>query len=297
MMPKYLHSIFKTVLLVFFFLQPILCIGQNKYAVLIGIGDYPSDSGWNKIHGDNDVSIIKTNLLGQGFDADNIDILINASATKSAILLSFENLCDKVLKDDVIYIHFSGHGQQITDLNGDEDDEYDEAWIPFDARKSYEAGVYEGENHLIDDELNEIFTRLRVRIGAKGKIVVVADACHSGSGSRGIHSDNSEAYVRGTGDKFVMPQGKPNIIRKQESVEWLFVAACKPYQTNYEYKADNGSYYGALSYIIANDGREFVTNKYVDVLKDWNVEMQNIVRYPQTMDNDGQPSRRSVYLF
>lgn len=292
-----LHKLLKISLAILLSLQTILCLGQTKYAILIGIGEYPEESGWNRIHGDNDVAIISAYLLSQGFSDDNIQVLLNSSATKAGILASIEKLCAKVHKDDVVYVHFSGHGQQITDLNGDEEDGYDEAWIPYDACKSYQAGIYEGENHLIDDELNEIFTRLRVRIGVKGKIVVIADACHSGSGSRGMANDNDEVYIRGTGDKFALPQGKSNIIRKQESVEWLFVAACKPYQTNYEYKAEDGSFYGALSYVIAHDNRELVTYKYIDVLKDWNDALGSIVRYPQNMDKDGQPSRRSVYMF
>lgn len=281
--------------MIFFALQTLPGVGQNKYALLIGIGEYPAESGWNKIHGDNDTRIIKDKLLGQGFIEGNIETLLNSNATKANILSSLKNLRENAEKGDVIYIHFSGHGQQITDLNGDEEDGYDEAWIPYDACKSYQPSVYEGENHIVDDELNEIFTGIRIRIGPKGKIVIIADACHSGSGSRGLSDD--EIFVRGTGDKFSLPQSSPNIIRKQEPVEWLFVAACKPYQTNYEFKAEDGTFYGVLSFIIAHDNRELVSNKYSDVLKEWGVEMNKIARYPQNMDNDGQPSRRSVYMF
>ena len=53
--------------------------------------------------------------------------------------------------------------------------------------------IEEAGMELTDDELNEIFTRLRVRVGAKGKIIVIADACHSGSGSRGQLDE--EVYV------------------------------------------------------------------------------------------------------
>ena len=143
----------------------------------------------------------------------------------------------------------------MSDLNGDEVDGFDEAWIPFDAKKKYEIGVYEGNNHLIDDELNAIFTRLRVRVGAKGKIIVIADACHSGSGSRGQLDD--EVFVRGPGDKFILPRQTSNIIKNPEPTEWLFVAACKPYQSNYEYRTPDGNYYGVLSYIIANEQKQF----------------------------------------
>ncbi len=280
------------------FLLPFVtfsALGQSRHAILIGIGNYPEDSGWNRIHGNNDVAIIKSALLHQGFSSENIVQLIDSAATKENILCSINSLSEKCHSGDIVYLHFSGHGQQITDLNGDEEDGFDEAWIPYDAKKKYEAGVYEGNNHLTDDELNVIFTRLRVRVGAKGKIIVVADACHSGSGSRGQLDD--EVFVRGTGDKFILPRQNSNIIKKPDPTEWLFVAACKPYQTNYEYRTPEGDYYGVLSYIIAHEQKQLDICKYSELLREWSKSVSEKSRYPQDLDADGQPCRRSSYMF
>ena len=285
----------KSILLVFILLLANNACGQSRYALLIGIGDYPEDSGWNKIHGDNDISIIKPTLIRQGFPDDAIVQLLDSAATKNNILKAFDDLAARLRSGDVAYIHFSGHGQQVSDLNGDEEDGFDEAWIPFDAKKNYEVGVYEGNNHLIDDELNVIFTRLRVRVGAKGKIIVIADACHSGSGSRGQLDD--EIIVRGTGDKFILPRQTSNIIKKPEPTEWLFVAACKPYQSNYEYRTPEGDYYGVLSYIIANEQKQLDICKYSELLREWSKSVSEKSRYPQDLDADGQPCRRSSYMF
>lgn len=288
-------KVWKSILLVFILLFANNAWGQSRYALLIGIGDYPEGSGWNKIHGNNDVSIIKPTLIRQGFPEEAIVQLLDTAATKKNILKAFEGLAAGLRSGDVAYIHFSGHGQQVSDLNGDEEDGFDEAWIPYDAKKKYEVGVYEGNNHLTDDELNEIFTRLRVRVGAKGKIIVVADACHSGSGSRGYSDD--ETFVRGTGDKFILPRQTSNIIKKPEPTEWLFVAACKPYQTNYEYRTPEGDYYGVLSYIIANEQKQLDICKYSELLREWGKSVSEKSRYPQDLDADGQPSRRSSYMF
>lgn len=285
----------KSILLVFILLLVNNAWGQSRYALLIGIGNYPEDSGWNKIHGDNDISIIKPTLIRQGFPDDAIVQLLDSAATKNNILKAFDDLAARLRSGDVAYIHFSGHGQQVSDLNGDEEDGFDEAWIPFDAKKKYEVGVYEGNNHLIDDELNVIFTRLRVRVGAKGKIIVIADACHSGSGSRGQLDD--EVIVRGTGDKFILPRQTSNIIKKPEPTEWLFVAACKPYQSNYEYRTPEGVYYGVLSYIIANEQKQLDICKYSELLREWSKSVSEKSRYPQDLDADGQPCRRSSYMF
>lgn len=277
-------------------LASISTTAQNRYALLIGIGNYPQDSGWNSIHGDNDVSIIKTLLLEQGFVEDNIIVLKNAEATKSGILSAMDRLRGNAQSGDVVYIQFSGHGQQVTDLNGDEEDHFDEAWIPYDAKKKYVVGEYEGQNHILDDELNKYLNGLRSKVGIRGKIVLVADACHSGSGSRGL-GDDDDVYVRGTDEKFIIPGGGANIMRKEEPVYWLYVGACKPYQTNYEYKTADGVFYGSLSYVIANGNSNLVTSDYRDVINQWRKALVEITRYPQDMDDEGRPSRRSDMMF
>ena len=268
---------------------------QNKLALLIGIGEYPQDSGWPTIHGDNDVAIINDLLIGQDFKEHNICKLTNSAATKVGIMSALESILQKAKQGDVVYIHFSGHGQQVTDLDGDEDDHYDEAWIPYDARKKYEADVYEGENHIIDDELNSYLNRLRAKVGVQGKIIVVADACHSGSGSRGISDE--EVFVRGTSEKFEIPVKKLNIVRKEAPVHWLYVGACKPYQTNYEFKSNNGTYYGSLSYVIYNDSEDLAASTYSEVINLWKKAMVEISRYPQDIDDEGRPSRKTNTLF
>lgn len=234
-----MHKVWKFILLVFLPLIACNAWGQSRHALLIGIGNYPEDSGWNTIHGNNDITIIKAALVRQGFSQSNIIQLKDSSATKADILQGFALITSRCKPGDIVYIHFSGHGQQITDINGDEEDGFDEAWIPFDAKKEYEKGVYEGENHLIDDEINGLLKALRQRIGERGKIVVVADACHSGSGSRA--EDDDELIVRGSDKRFISPDSSSLKQFVTGKNDWLFIAACKPYQTNYEHKTAGGS--------------------------------------------------------
>jgi hypothetical protein len=274
----------------------IVVQAQEKRALLIGIGDYPAEYGWNKIHGQNDVEIIRQTLNKQGFPNQNISILVDAEATYSNITAAFEYLLDISNKNDIIYLQFSGHGQRITDADGDETDRFDEAWIPYDAHKSYSKGVYEGEKHITDDFLNEYLTKLRFKIGYGGKIIVIADACHSGSGSRGL-GDDEEVFKRGSSETFVIPKEPANVIRKEKPVDWLFVAACKSYQTNYEYKDEQGEYYGALSYSISKSEELLIDIKYTDAVATWGNTMQEITVYPQDIDNEGRPSKKNSNLF
>ncbi len=278
------------------FLCALVANAQEKRALLIGIGDYPAEYGWNKIHGQNDVEIIRQTLNKQGFPNQNISVLVDAEATYSNITAAFQYLLDISNKNDIIYLQFSGHGQRITDADGDETDRFDEAWIPYDAHKSYSKGVYEGEKHITDDFLNEYLTKLRFKIGYGGKIIVIADACHSGSGSRGL-GDDEEVFKRGSSETFVIPKEPANVIRKEKPVDWLFVAACKSYQTNYEYKDDQGEYYGALSYSISKSEELLIDIKYTDAVATWGNTMREITVYPQDIDNEGRPSKKNSNLF
>ncbi len=272
-------------------------VAQDKRALLIGIGDYPEQSGWSKIHGQNDLDIIRKTLIVQGFNEYYIAELRDSEANFENIILAFQVLLESANKNDIVYIQFSGHGQRITDLNGDEkEDGFDEAWIPYDAMKSFVKGIYEGEKHITDDFLNDYLTRLRFKVGYGGKIIVIADACHSGSGSRGLF-DEEEVYTRGSSESFIIPYDKPNIIRKEKPVDWFFVAACKSYQTNYEYKAEDGNFYGSLSYSIAKNQGKLMDMKYSEAIDMWNRTMVNITRYPQDIDNEGRPSKKNNNLF
>ena len=304
----------KRILLVALLLiSSVVCFAQKKHALLIGIGNYPASSGWAKIHGNLDIPIIREALTKQGFQDADIAQLIDAQATKSAIVSSLESLAGKAGKGDVVYIHFSGHGQQITDLNGDEDDMFDEAWIPYDASKKYQAGSYEGENHLVDDEINVLISNIRAKVTTVGKIVVVSDACHSGSGTRG-GDDDEDDVVRGTGDKFILPasanragvksideiqsRGETNkVSTKGEIVPWLSVAACKDYQTNHEYKDEDGHFCGILTYIISTDTRMFASKAYTEIIEGWKQKMDELSEYPQSLIDEGKPSKSSKTLF
>lgn len=92
--------------------------GTNR-ALLICVGDYPDGSGWRDISSANDKAIIEHMLLQNNFRSQNISVLQDSRATAATIknaLLSLSRECEK---GDVVYIHFSCHGQQVTDLDGD----------------------------------------------------------------------------------------------------------------------------------------------------------------------------------
>ncbi len=171
----------------------------QKRALIIAIGKYDSSTGWKSISSMNDIKYIRSALESQGFEPGNIDTLVNQQATKAGIIAAIDKLIAATRAGDIIVFHFSGHGQQIFDGGKkDEVDGYDEAIVPYNANMRYSPGVYTGQNHITDDELGEKFKQLRKAIGAKGSLLVLLDACHSGTATRG----QDIAITRGTDEKF-----------------------------------------------------------------------------------------------
>lgn len=227
----------------------IYAYGQTKHGLVIGLGQY-QDRTWGTVHGDKDVPLVKSMLVSCGYK--DVATLVNKEATKDGILTAFENLSNRCKKGDVVYIHFSGHGQQITDVNGDEDeDDWDEAWIPYDAMYAY-SNAYKGDKHLIDDEIAILLSDIRKRIGTSGKLLVVVDACHSGDSDRGGEGEDEDEFIRGASDNFIIPISvKPKKTAKVKE-NWLTLTACRNIQDNCEVKADDGNFYGMLSYVLTS---------------------------------------------
>lgn len=234
----------------------MLLYAQNKRAFFIGISEYQSTTTpnyWGNIHGANDVAMLSPTLQKHGF---KVSALIDQEATASNIRQKLSKFSSSCKSGDIVYLHFSCHGQPIEDLNGDESDGWDEAIIPIDAQQFYKEGIYQGENHITDDELNCIFRTIRTKIGTKGYLTVIVDACHAGTSYRGEENEDS-VFVRGTncgfserGLKFVPKIDKRGRIRVEKSdhmSDICIIEACRSYQVNNEIKCD-GRYYGSLSY-------------------------------------------------
>lgn len=228
-------------MMLFLLLFPFALNAQTKRALVIGIGEY-EDKAWSKINGDKDVALVRTYLSNAGYT--DVKFLVNKNATKKNILNSLERLKKECNRGDIVYIHFSGHGQQMTDFNNDEKDGLDECWIPYDAYlKCCEHD--KGEKHLTDDELNAIFHTIKTKIGLNGKMLVVVDACHSGDSSRG----NDSTVYRGTRDMFYPSEDTFLQFADTRSEKWIILSACRDYQRNAELSTPRGNY-GKLTYAL-----------------------------------------------
>ncbi|MGM9713175.1 MAG: caspase family protein [Prevotella sp.] len=244
---------------------------QTRRALVIGIGQQ-EDKAWGKINGDRDVPFVEEMLKNAKFKTSNVKKLVNQQATKAAIVNAFKSLTSQSRRGDMVYVHFSGHGQQMKDVHNDEKDGLDECWIPYDAyRKPCDRD--RGEKHLTDDEVNYYLNAIRDKIGDSGKMLVVIDACHSGDATRG----DDDEVVRGVEDIFEAIKSyiwgasaekpktdvNPNAHVKKE--RWITISACRSDQVNIEMKSPA---VGKLTYAIYNKVKESTGNDNVFVKPD-----------------------------
>ncbi len=142
----------------------------RRLALLVGVGDYAQNKLDLGEGPSNDVVNMKRVLTTHyGF---TVKTLLDRQATRSGFTNAFHTFLGQARSEDQVVVYFSGHGSQVCDRNGDEEDGFDETLVFHDSRV---AGV----GDLVDDEFNEMLASLRA-----GHVVVILDACNSGTGRR-----------------------------------------------------------------------------------------------------------------
>ena len=242
--------------LALFFLVPSVLYSTN-HALIIAIGDYPEDGGWHWISSENDATHIQSALLRNQFKSEHIKELKNEEATYHGIISEFEDLLQKLKFGDVVFCHYSGHGQQVTDDNGDELDGLDEAIVPYDSPIDFTVGVYEGERLIRDDLIGEYLMKFRNKCGEEGQVVFIMDSCHSGTGTRGI------GRSRGT-SKIMAAEQIDNIVLEKQAMDYeetgvtsklapfISLFASSASELNFETIDHQDRGVGSLSYAVAS---------------------------------------------
>ncbi|MCA9468528.1 MAG: caspase family protein [Nitrospira sp.] len=153
---------------------------QSKRALLIGIDEYKSDRIPDLRGCGNDVELMRNILVGKfNVPAEHVTVLKNEQATHAGIVQAIQTqLIAKAQPDEVIILHYSGHGSQMRDAEGDQGDEIDgldETIVPHDSRTD---GVFD----ISDDEINGLLEQLTQKTK---NVTVILDSCHSGAAARG----------------------------------------------------------------------------------------------------------------
>ncbi|EFR03731.1 metacaspase-1 [Nannizzia gypsea CBS 118893] len=149
------------------------CSGRRR-ALLVGINYFGQGRPLKGCI--NDVARMSTFLNRRyGYRREDMVILTDDQAnpmshpTKANMIRAMHWLVSGAKPNDSLFFHFSGHGGRTRDLDGDEDDGFDEVIYPVD---------YQTAGHIVDDEMHAIMVR-PLQPGVR--LTAIFDSCHSGT--------------------------------------------------------------------------------------------------------------------
>lgn len=90
--------------------------------------------------------------------------LLREEARRDDVIRSIKEAAEATVSGDLFVLTYSGHGGQLPDYSGDEDDGKDETWC-----------LYDGQ--LLDDEIFELWRLFKEDV----RVLMISDSCHSGS--------------------------------------------------------------------------------------------------------------------
>jgi hypothetical protein len=234
-----------------------------KRAVLIGINKYRTPGA--DLRGCvNDVKNLKKVLTEYyGFAGKDITVMTDLKATKKAMEAAIQKLITGAKRGDVLLLHYSGHGSNVPDNDGDEAEKRDEILCPTDL---------DWKDPFRDDWLRRTFDKLKSGVS----LTVIMDCCHSGTNTRAILRPDEpvkQRYLPSPWDLVAVESGRKlrgavkselrassRAKRKQSDVVHaaiceLLIAGCRDTQTSADAYI-KGSYNGALTYYLVECIRE-----------------------------------------
>ncbi|KAG0093371.1 Ca(2+)-dependent cysteine protease [Podila epicladia] len=267
------------------------CQGRKR-ALFIGINYFRQR---NELRGCiNDVRNIKAFLMRQyGFmEADCITLTDDQKdptriPTKANMIAAMQWLVRDARPNDSFFFHFSGHGGQTRDLDGDEEDGCDETIYPVDHER---AGT------IVDDTLHALMVR---PLPAGCRLTAVMDCCHSGSamdlpyiystsgqlkeatvmGDVGSGLANAgKSYLMGDlngvikglsgiGKRVTNPGGRQKALREKSSpADVVMFSGCKDTQTSADAHEQGFGMTGALSFSLISSLSQNPRQTYLQLL-------------------------------
>lgn len=219
-----------------------------RRGLLIGIDHYPNLPGLN-LEGCVQDALSLAGILRERFNFQPADLIVltNEQATRERILAALEDLAQRTAPGDIVVVHYSGHGSQVPDKDGDEGDGLDETLVAADSGR----GRFPNRD-IIDDELAVFFKR----IGDKTPyLTVILDCCHSGTGTRDLFGAKSRGLPPDLreGPPSPPPPKASAFSRAQRRLNYAFIGGCRDDEKSYEYQEPLGDgvlHQGALSYFL-----------------------------------------------
>src|SRR5919202_55575 len=152
----------------------------RKLALLVGINQYPSQPLRGCV---NDMELQRQLLIHRfGFNPKDIHTLTDRQATRQGILEAFEeHLIRQAKPGDVVVFHYSGHGSQVNDPDGDNPDKLNSTFVPIDA---FLPSGFPNTGGVVQDIMGHTLFLLMSAVQTEN-ITVVLDSCYSGGDTRG----------------------------------------------------------------------------------------------------------------
>jgi len=191
-----------------------------------------------------------------GFGKENIVVLTDDTRdprrlpTKANIMGAMKWLVKDAKAHDSLFFHYSGHGGQIRDMDGDEVDGYDEVIFPLD----YEQ---KGVGIITDDIMNDLLVR---PIPDGCRLTALFDSCHSGSVLDLVYLYHSNGRLKKSevSDRFRKT--------KSSAGDVISFSGCADSQTSADV-VKNGLAVGAMSYAFMKCLDENPKESYQQLLK------------------------------
>jgi hypothetical protein len=239
-----------------------------------------------------------------GFRREHMTYLRNEEATRAGIVQAVEGLIQQARPNDIVVIHYSGHGSQVRDIHNDEPSGWDNTIVPADSGRPPYPNL-----DIPDDDIHLWLARLAQ---ITPYITLIFDCCHSGSITRDAFGDRArwvepdsrsvqeimafsaapistaaqwdlQAASREIGPSGWLPLGK----------SYVLIAGCRDEESSYEYTAPGADQrsYGALTYFLCRALRSASTGTtYRDVFEGLNGQVlaYQSAQHPQI---EGQQDR------
>ncbi|EIW85876.1 hypothetical protein CONPUDRAFT_78523 [Coniophora puteana RWD-64-598 SS2] len=209
------------------------CTGTKK-ALLIGI-NYIGQK--RELKGCiNDVRKIREFLIKHwGYQPNDIVLLMDDTThprrmpTKKNMLDGMKWLVKGARPHDSLFFHYSGHGGQVPDKDGDEIDGLDEVIYPVDYKT---AGI------IVDDEMHKIMVK---SLPPQCRLTAIFDSCHSGTALDLPYVYHHDGRLRGNQ---VTPAWREY---KSSSADVISFTGCRDDQTSADTN-QGGDAVGAMSW-------------------------------------------------
>ncbi|KAF7348728.1 hypothetical protein MVEN_01391800 [Mycena venus] len=201
-----------------------------------------------------------------GYKAEDIVVLTEdspharAQPTRQNILDAMAWLVRDAHPHDALFFHYSGHGGQTPDLDGDEVDGYDEVIYPLD---------YKRAGHIVDDEMHDIMVK---PLPPGCRLTAIFDSCHSGTVLDLPYIYDHHGRLKG---RHVSDRARA---RKASPADVISLSGCKDGQTSADTFA-GGVAVGAASHAFIKAIEAHPNQSYREFLK--NVRMLLNPKYSQ----------------